>query len=87
MQPFYLPLALFVPPSHAVIHKELNLLYQFWIHTELVTSLGPLDYILNTASHHKVSPHKYGILMTRQSIIRFTMAQIDTVWIRIMEQC
>ena len=42
MQPFYLPLALFVPPSHAVIHKELNLLYQFWIHTELVTSLGPL---------------------------------------------
>ena len=54
MQPFYLPLALFVPPSHAVIHKELNLLYQFWIHTELVTSLGPLDYILNTASHHKV---------------------------------
>ena len=54
LQPFYLPLALFVPPSHAVIHKELNLLYQFWIHTELVTSLGPLDYILNTASHHKV---------------------------------
>ena len=54
LQPFYLPLALFVPPSHAIIHKELNLLYQFWIHTELVTSLGPLDYILNTASHHKV---------------------------------
>ena len=27
-QPFYLPLALVVPPSHAVVHKELNLLYQ-----------------------------------------------------------
>jgi len=52
--PFYLPLALFVPPSHALVHKELNLLYQFWIHTELVPTLGPLDYILNTASHHKV---------------------------------
>jgi len=52
--PFYIPLAFFIPPSHAVIHKELNLLYQFWIHTELVTTLGPLDYVLNTASHHKV---------------------------------
>ena len=47
-------MALFIPPSHAVIHKELNLLYQFWIHTELVRTLGPLDYVLNTASHHKV---------------------------------
>ena len=59
MQPFYLPLALLVPVSHAVVHKELGTLYQFWIHTELVTSLGPLYYILNTASHHKVSPDKY----------------------------
>lgn len=52
--PFYLPMAFFVPPSHAVVHKELNLLYQFWIHTELVDHLGPLEYILNTASHHRV---------------------------------
>jgi hypothetical protein len=28
LQPFYLPMAFFVPPSHAIIHKELNLLYQ-----------------------------------------------------------
>ena len=34
--------------SHAVIHKELGTLYQFWIHTELVTSLGPLVIL---ASH------------------------------------
>ena len=33
---------------------ELNLLYQFWIHTELVRSIGPLEYIFNTASHHRV---------------------------------
>jgi len=52
--PFYLPMAFFIPPSHAVVHKELNLLYQFWIHTEVVRSLGPLEYILNTASHHRV---------------------------------
>jgi len=52
--PFYLPLAFFIPPSHAIVHKELNLLYQFWIHTEVVRSIGPLEYILNTASHHRV---------------------------------
>jgi len=52
--PFYLPMAFFIPPQHAIIHKELNLLYQFWIHTELVNNIGPLEYILNTSSHHRV---------------------------------
>merc|ERR1719278_707527 len=52
--PLYLPLAFFVPPAQAVIHKELNLLYQFWIHTELVESIGPFEWVLNTASHHRV---------------------------------
>lgn len=52
--PFYLPLAFLLPPSHAIVHKEFNTLYQFWIHTELVTNLGPLEYVLNTASHHRV---------------------------------
>merc|ERR1711963_373162 len=52
--PLYLPMAFFVPPAQAVIHKELNLLYQFWIHTELVQSIGPLELVLNTASHHRV---------------------------------
>ena len=28
--PLYLPLALVLPPSLAVVHMELNLLYQFW---------------------------------------------------------
>ena len=52
--PFYLPMAFFVPPSHMIIHVQFNLLYQFWIHTELVKDLGPLEYILNTAKHHRV---------------------------------
>lgn len=51
---FYLPLALFVRPSIFMVHSHLNLLYQFWIHTEVVDSLGPLEYILNTPSHHRV---------------------------------
>ena len=33
---------------------SLNTLYQFWIHTELVGSLGPLEKVLNTPSHHRV---------------------------------
>lgn len=51
---FYLPLALVVPPSIFFAHYQFNLLYQFWIHTEIVRSLGPLEYILNTPSHHRV---------------------------------
>ncbi|KAI8488814.1 hypothetical protein Bbelb_333320 [Branchiostoma belcheri] len=51
---FQLPMALLVPPAAFWVHREFNLLYQFWIHTELVTSLGPLEYVLNTPSHHRV---------------------------------
>lgn len=51
---FYFPLAFFVSPSIYLVHTHMNLLYQFWIHTELIGKLGPLEYILNTASHHRV---------------------------------
>jgi hypothetical protein len=34
-QMFYLPLAFFVPPSVFLVHNQFNLLYQFWIHTEV----------------------------------------------------
>lgn len=51
---FYVPLALIVPPSIFLIHFQFSLLYQFWIHTEIVRSLGPLEYIFNTPSHHRV---------------------------------
>ena len=32
----------------------LNLSYQFWIHTDVIGRLGPLEWILNTPSHHRV---------------------------------
>ncbi|KAM3872984.1 alkylglycerol monooxygenase [Diretmus argenteus] len=51
---FYLPMALAVPPSVFAVHIQFNLLYQFWIHTELIRDLGPLEWILNTPSHHRV---------------------------------
>ncbi|KAM7421518.1 hypothetical protein PAMA_015590 [Pampus argenteus] len=51
---FYLPMALVVPPSIFAVHIQLNLLYQFWIHTELINDLGPLEWIFNTPKHHRV---------------------------------
>lgn len=52
---FYAPIMLlgFHPAMFALMHG-INLLYQFWIHTEHVRSLGPLEYVLNTPSHHRV---------------------------------
>lgn len=50
----YLPIALFIPPPMYAVHIQFNLIYQFWIHTEFIKTLGPLEYILNTPSHHRV---------------------------------
>jgi sterol desaturase/sphingolipid hydroxylase (fatty acid hydroxylase superfamily) len=33
---------------------SLSTLYQFWIHTETIDTLGPLEWVLNTPSHHRV---------------------------------
>jgi sterol desaturase/sphingolipid hydroxylase (fatty acid hydroxylase superfamily) len=53
--PFYLPLALLGVPTlvYATI-SALSTLYQFWIHTELVGRLGPVEWVLNTPSAHRV---------------------------------
>jgi sterol desaturase/sphingolipid hydroxylase (fatty acid hydroxylase superfamily) len=32
----------------------LNLLYQFWVHATWIPKLGPLEWVLNTPSHHRV---------------------------------
>jgi alkylglycerol monooxygenase len=53
--PFSLPLAMLgVPPLVYVVAESVSTLYQFWIHTELVGRLGPLEAVLNTPSHHRV---------------------------------
>jgi len=52
---FYLPLAVLgFPPLMYATCSALNTLYQFWIHTRLVRTLGPLELFLNTPSHHRV---------------------------------
>ncbi|MCY1061323.1 sterol desaturase family protein [Nannocystis sp. SCPEA4] len=52
---FGLPLALLgVPPLVFFTSKAINALYQFWIHTEMIGSLGPVERVLNTPQHHRV---------------------------------
>jgi sterol desaturase/sphingolipid hydroxylase (fatty acid hydroxylase superfamily) len=49
----WLPLIGF-PPVMVLTMQAISLLYQFWIHTELVRHMGPLEWVLNTPSHHRV---------------------------------
>lgn len=51
----FLPLAVlgFDPKILAAV-AGIDILYQFWIHTQLIGKLGPLEWVLNTPSHHRV---------------------------------
>jgi sterol desaturase/sphingolipid hydroxylase (fatty acid hydroxylase superfamily) len=52
---FFMPLAwLGFDPLAIVTGLSLNLIYQFWIHTEWIPKLGVLEWIFNTPSHHRV---------------------------------
>ena len=52
---FYTPmLFLGVPPEIFVTVAALNLIYQFWVHTEHIDRLGFLDYIFVTPSNHRI---------------------------------
>jgi sterol desaturase/sphingolipid hydroxylase (fatty acid hydroxylase superfamily) len=51
---FFIPLVwLGFPPSAILIGISLNLLYQFWMHTELLPKFGILEWVFNTPSHHR----------------------------------
>nr|NIV17429.1 hypothetical protein [Woeseiaceae bacterium] len=52
---FYLPLFVVGFPLEVIlIVSAINLIYQFWVHTQVVRRLGVLDYILVTPSNHRV---------------------------------
>jgi sterol desaturase/sphingolipid hydroxylase (fatty acid hydroxylase superfamily) len=52
---FWAPLPLLgFHPTLILTAQALSLLYQFWIHTEAIHRLGPLEWVLNTPSHHRV---------------------------------
>ncbi len=52
---FYLPLAFagFEPIMFLTV-SSFNTIYQFWIHTRAIDKMGPLEWVLNTPSHHRV---------------------------------
>jgi sterol desaturase/sphingolipid hydroxylase (fatty acid hydroxylase superfamily) len=52
---FYLPLFLIGFPLEIVLTvNAVNLLYKFWVHTQIIRSLGPLERVMMTTSHHRV---------------------------------
>ena len=52
---FYVPLVwLGFAPSAVFVTLALNLIYQFWLHTEWIPKLGWFEYVFNTPSHHRV---------------------------------
>ncbi|MBX7435294.1 sterol desaturase family protein [Mycobacterium sp. Y57] len=52
----WMPLPLLgVPPWMVFFSFSLNLIYQFWIHTERIGTLWrPFEFVFNTPSHHRV---------------------------------
>jgi sterol desaturase/sphingolipid hydroxylase (fatty acid hydroxylase superfamily) len=64
---FWLPLALLgYPVAMIVTAQALSLMYQFWIHTEVVRRLPwPLEWLLNTPSHHRVHHGKNAAYLDR----------------------
>ncbi|WP_028227499.1 sterol desaturase family protein [Paraburkholderia ferrariae] len=43
-----------MPPLIVMTLLSVNLLYQFWLHATWIPRLGPLEWILNTPSSHRV---------------------------------
>ena len=52
---FFLPIFLVgIPPNVFVTVAGINLIYQFWVHTEHIGRLGILEYIFITPSNHRI---------------------------------
>lgn len=52
---FRMPLFLIgFEPAMVFFCVGVNLVYQFWIHTEAIGRLGPAEWVMNTPSHHRV---------------------------------
>ena len=52
---FSLPLAFIgFSPEMLLFVGGINLVYQFWIHTEAIDRMGPFEWFFNTPSHHRV---------------------------------
>lgn len=49
----WLPLLGFHPVM-ILMQMSVSLIYQFWLHTETIKTMGPLEWVFNTPSHHRV---------------------------------
>ena len=53
----WIPLPLLgIPPWMVFFSFSVNLIYQFWVHTERIgrTAAAPFEFVFNTPSHHRV---------------------------------
>jgi sterol desaturase/sphingolipid hydroxylase (fatty acid hydroxylase superfamily) len=64
---FYLPMIILgVHPVVLAFCSSVNLVYQFWIHTERIDKLPlPVEFALNTPSHHRVHHASQGSYLDR----------------------
>jgi len=63
---FYLPLIVLGFPVEILIAvNSINLIYQFWVHTQLVGKLGPLELFMVTPSNHRVHHAQNDIYIDR----------------------
>jgi sterol desaturase/sphingolipid hydroxylase (fatty acid hydroxylase superfamily) len=60
----WLPLIGFAPIMILTM-QAISLLYQFWVHTELIRTMGPLEWVFNTPSHHRVHHASNGRYLDR----------------------
>jgi len=63
---FWVPLPLLgFPIEMILIQKSISLLYQYWLHTELIGKLDGFGVIFNTPSHHRVHHGRNPIYLDR----------------------
>ncbi len=63
---FYVPMFILgVPAAVFVSVASVHLIYQFWIHTEHIGKLGPLELVFVTASNHRVHHAQNAIYVDR----------------------
>jgi sterol desaturase/sphingolipid hydroxylase (fatty acid hydroxylase superfamily) len=54
MVPYSLLCLFGIPPEAVATARGVNLIYQFWIHTEVIDRIGRAERALNSPSHHRV---------------------------------
>ena len=54
-----------IRPALIAQARGLNLLYQYWIHTDVIRSIGAGEEVLNTPSHHRVHHGSNGPYLDR----------------------